>query len=385
MRLGLYYHIPAVTNDSGKIGLPAFFGKFVDSLAVHVNHLYCFFHTNNDLSGDAEYWCFENNITLVSLGPDRPAYIKALLPCLFFNKKTCELIENCDAILVRGPSPLAPYFQKFRPKTNVVYFLVGSYKEGSRYLKLPIYKEWAVRLLVLFMHLQTVQSIKGEFLLVNSMQLEIEYGKFAKSVKQVFTTTLTDEDFYYREDTCKGDRIRLLYTGRLDWAKGLNELFNAFVTLQHKYGNFELHFVGWEESIHKPVEKNLIQRAVDNGLKDFIFFHGRKPTGPELFHFYRFCDIYILPSYHEGFPRTIWEAMANSIPIIATEVGAIPYLLKDGEHAFIIKPKSAKAIEEGVIKVLENEALRRNLILNAGIFVQELTLTKQSKLLINLL
>lgn len=383
MKLGFYYHIPAITNESGVIGLPAFFGKFVDSLAEHVTHLYCFFHSRPGTATDAEYWCKEQNITLASLGHDRPAYIKAFLPRIFFDGKVRKAIADCDAVIVRGPSPLAPYFRKFDKQTKIVPFLVGSYGEGSKYLKLPFYKEWAVRWLVQYMHRRTIEFIQGAFLLVNSKQLENEYGKYAKSVKQVFTTTLTDEDFYEREDTCQGDTIRLLYTGRLDWAKGLGELFDAFASLQQQYGNFELHFVGWEETVHKPVETALRRRAKEKGLNEYVYFHGRKAVGPELFYYYRMCDIYVLPSYHEGFPRTIWEAMANCLPVICTPVGAIPHYLENQKEALFVAPKNIKDLTEKLTLLQQSKELRKKLIKNAFLKASTIRLDVQNQQIIN--
>lgn len=385
MKLGIYYHVPAITVSTGDIGLPAYFGKFIDSLARTVTHLYCFFHTMPAPYQDAEYWCKEKNITLISLYKDKPAYIKAFLPFLFFNSQARNAICACDAIIVRGPSPLAPYFQKFKKKTFVVNLLVGSYLEGAKHIKLPFYKEWAVKLLVYYMHHQTIRSIKNEFVLVNSKQLELEYAIHARKIEQIFTTTLTDEDFDFKDDTCQGEIIRLLYTGRLDWAKGLKELMDAFISLQKEFGNFELHFVGWEDYKHKPVEESLIKKAMNMGIHNYVFFHGKKTVGPDLFQFYRSCDIFILPSYHEGFPRTIWEALANSIPVISTSVGGIPHILTNEESALLIKPRDIEGLRNSILRILNDVNLRKKIIYSGHLLASKMKLDSQNERIIQII
>jgi len=387
MKLGFYYHIPAIVNKDNRIGLPAFLGLFVDSLANEVDQLYCFFHTSTVASqqeeaGVVEYWCKARNIVVASLGSDRRAYIKAFFPGMFIHKVVAR-IKECDAILVRGPSPLAPYFNAYGNEVKIVHFIVGSYEEGSKYLHLPWYKVWAVKFLVKYMHQKTIDSIRGRRLLVNSKQLEKEYSGHAAEIRQVFTTTLTKEDYYPRDDTFQNDTIKILYTGRLDWAKGLKELFEAFICIQNKNPRYELHLVGWEDSTDKPVEMGLKQMAKEKKVSESIFFHGRKAAGTELFDYYRKADIFILPSYHEGFPRTIWEAMANSIPVICTPVGSIPFYLEDRVDAIFTAIKDSASLVDKIELLTLDHVLRGNLIANGYKKVSNIRLDIQAKRIID--
>ena len=68
---------------------------------------------------------------------------------------------------------------------------------------------------------------------------------------------------------------------------------------------------------------------LSQNLTDIIFFHGRDKYGAPLFNFYRKSDIFIHPTYHEGFPRVLWEAAVNCSPIVTTSVGGIPNLLQN--------------------------------------------------------
>lgn len=382
MKLGFYYHIPALINKDQKIGLPAFLGLFVDSLAHEVDHLYCFFHTtfvkSQEEENAVEYWCKSPNISIASLGPDNRAFIKAFFPGKFVDKIAAQ-IKNCDAVLVRGPSPLAPYFRKYDQDTTIVNFIVGSYEDGGKYLQLPWYKIGAVRLLVHYMHLKTIGSVSGAKLLVNSKKLEEMLAFSALATRQIYTTTLSQESYFQREDVCQGEKIRLLFVGRLDWAKGLRELFDAFAQLCNESNRYELHLVGWEEQVGEPVRQELAAFAAEKNIQTLVFFHGRKKAGEELMAYYRNADIYLLPSYHEGFPRTIWEAMASSMPVICTPVGSIPFYLKHEKEVLMIKVRDVTSIVEAVKILVEDSELRKKLIINGFERVQEIRLDVQAK------
>ena len=71
----------------------------------------------------------------------------------------------------------------------------------------------------------------------------------------------------------------------------------------------------------------------------------------DLMRFYRKAHIFIFPSYHEGFPRVLYEAMINSLPIVTTMVGGISGRMVDGENCIGIPAKSAGAIVEAVERV----------------------------------
>ena len=102
---------------------------------------------------------------------------------------------------------------------------------------------------------------------------------------------------------------------------------------------------------------------------------------------YRDAQIYIIASVSdfEGFPRTIWEAMANSCPVIATRVGSIPHYLEHERHALLIEPKDVEGIVEAVKRLLSDEALRQKLIRNGYALAQTNTLEIQTKRLVQIL
>ena len=129
------------------------------------------------------------------------------------------------------------------------------------------------------------------------------------------------------------------------------------------------------------MKKNLIRRIDSLSLKEYVFIHGKKKVGPELFKFYKDCQLFLIPSYFESFPRTIWEAFANSLPVIASEVGSIPYYTSDKENILLIKPRDVTSLKNAMVELIENQILRKKLIINGRKCVEDITLEIQSKLL----
>lgn len=382
MRVGFYYHIPISCNKD-QLRIPSYLGVFVDALAKQVNHLYLVMHeaSGNEVV-EADYCLKQRNVTWINLGLKTPAWHR-----IIFHKKILKSqlskIKNCDLFLVRSPSPLASFFDQYLHGTKVCFMIVGDYTEGLKNINGGV-RQFFVRGLLYYINWVFERKIKHSDIIVNSPFLYKKYEFLAKSIKIIKTTTISDSDFFYRADTCVKPTIEILYTGRLDLAKGLFELIEAISYLRMEGFNVTCNIVGSEVPSSSHVVKDaLIDRATKLKIDNFIVFHGWKSIGDDLNYMYRMADIYVIPSYHEGFPRTIWEALANSLPVIATNVGAIPFFLKNDESAIIIKPKDSRAIKNAIARVIQDEAFRKKLIGNGFFLAKDVTQEKQMIVLIN--
>lgn len=72
-------------------------------------------------------------------------------------------------------------------------------------------------------------------------------------------------------------------------------------------------------------------------------------------------NILLLPSYAEGFPNALLEAMAVGLPVITTHVGGIPDIIKDGENGFLIQPRDVDALKEKILMLVNNKELREEM------------------------
>jgi len=174
-------------------------------------------------------------------------------------------------------------------------------------------------------------------------------------------STITKEDFYQKTDTCQGDLIKLLFIGYVRPEKGVEYLINALSLL--KIEKWELEIIGGFEKF--KAYKNKIDEIIRNiGKGDKIFWRGECEDRSIIFEAYRKHDILILPSLSEGISRVLIEAMANSIPVVATNVGGIPTLVKDGFNGLLISSKSEKAIADAINTINQNSIVRKRLIKN---------------------
>lgn len=383
MKLAFYYHIPIVPNEHDLM-TPSYLGVFIDSLASEVEHLYLVMHEGPPSFTEADYTIKASNITWVNLGLKTPAWHRALFYKKILQQKL-DAIRDCEIMLVRSPSPLAPYFKKYLHHTKLVYMIVGDYGEGLVNMKKGGLRQKLIKQFLKYNIWLFEKEIRKTDVVVNSPMLFKKYQPFAKSTHQIRTTTLSTNDFFQREDTCKSDIIQLLFTGRIDPQKGLFELVEATAQLRQKGFNVCCNIVGWESDKAKPVEAALLAKAKELGIDGHLIFHGRKSVGPDLNAMYQMGDLYIIPSYHEGFPRTIWEAMANSLPVIATRVGAIPEYLTNEKNALLIEPKKPEGIFEAVEKILQDTTLRKKMIAEGLQLAKENTLEFQTKYLIKTL
>ncbi len=385
MTLGFYYHVTAVSRD-GNIRLPSYLGLFLDSIAVRVKCLVVFLHEAADYEANScNYTLQSNNIRWVNLGPKKPAWHRALFGKSLLKKFENEAID-CDVLLIRAPTPLsAAFFAVFKGKKPMVYMVVGDYVAGVPHLKLPFLRKWAIYAMAVYLDRSLKKSARFCCILSNSNDILETLKPFAKEAHYIRTTTLTEKDFFERTDTCQSAPYNVLYTGRFDFAKGLRELLEASAALMAKGLPIRLHLGGWEDTPGKPVTYWLEQRALVLGISEYVVNHGKKTHGEALNALYRSADIFVMPSYQEGFPRSIWEAMANSVPVIATTVGSIPFNLCDGENALLIPPKQEVVISDKIELLIKGASLRQKLIVNGLKVAREVTLESQSKILIDII
>lgn len=139
-------------------------------------------------------------------------------------------------------------------------------------------------------------------------------------------------------------------TSRLVTAKGIGELIQAFNTLPQERGAYRLWLVG-----DGPEQKRFKARAGNNPNIVFVG-HTNNPLD-----YVAACDIFVHPSYHEGFSLSIVEAAMLSKPIIACNVGGNPEIIHDGVNGLLVPAKDAKALAAAMQSLATNPAFRTKL------------------------
>lgn len=151
-----------------------------------------------------------------------------------------------------------------------------------------------------------------------------------------------------------GDEI-ILFVGTLGPHKGPDVLLKAMSMVVKSMPNTKLVFVG--DGVMRNELKTLSKKL---GVKKNIKFVGFIGDTTKKAMYYKSADIFVLPSTggHEIFGNVNLEAMACSIPIVASKIGGVPDVVKDGENGLLVPPKDSEALADAIIYLLENEDVR---------------------------
>ncbi len=149
----------------------------------------------------------------------------------------------------------------------------------------------------------------------------------------------------------------ILYTGRLASNKGLNFLIEAAPHIISEHSDSKFVLIGEDEGQRKLLEK----KAEKFGIRDKVIFTGHI-TDEKLFRSaYSACDVFVLPSEYEAFGIVLLEAMACEKPCVATRVGGVPEVIKEGETGVIVEYGNSNALASAVIRLLQDENTRKKM------------------------
>lgn len=139
----------------------------------------------------------------------------------------------------------------------------------------------------------------------------------------------------------------VLSFGRMNITKGIDKLvkFANEIASERK----DVYFVirGPDEGIRKKAEGIVKDRKK-------IMFIDATTDRKEIAEMYQSADLYVLPSYREGLPLTLFEAMASGLPVVASPVNGVPYEIKDGENGFLVGYGEKDKWKKAVLKILDD-------------------------------
>ena len=157
----------------------------------------------------------------------------------------------------------------------------------------------------------------------------------------------------------------LLFLSRLHPKKGLDMLIPAFASLAREFPDWLLVLAGPDEGGYRS---HLEQQTRDQGLKQQVIFTGLV-TGEAKAALLTHADLFVLPSYSEGFPVVVAEALVYGLPMIITTTCYIPEV---GErHAGLVVTPEQNALTEALREMMRDEGLRRVCGQNAWSLAQE--------------
>ena len=173
-------------------------------------------------------------------------------------------------------------------------------------------------------------------------------------------------DFQFPSRTEKS--LRILYFANLLRAKGIEDVLHAIkLVVQSGKNNFQVDVVGsWR---NREIEKEC--RLIVDADQLPVAFH-EPASGEKKLSFFSNADVFVFtPRGPEGHPWVIVEAMAASLPVIATDKGAIVESVVHGKNGFIVPDQSPRNIAEALTLLLDDHELRKRMSRQSRIFYEE--------------
>jgi len=164
--------------------------------------------------------------------------------------------------------------------------------------------------------------------------------------------TITKNNF--RKQHNIKEKYLVLFFGRLNPTKGPEMLAKAAINITKKRKDIAFVWIGPDEG--KADEVLRLIKPYKN-MQYLGSIRGKEKVA----EMYQAADIYVMPSYREGLPLTLFEAMASKLPIVASPVNGIPYEMKEPENGFFTPYGNIKAIEEKILKLIDNPELRKQI------------------------
>ncbi len=171
----------------------------------------------------------------------------------------------------------------------------------------------------------------------------------------------------------------ILFAGRIEPLKGIDTLFHAIAELNRRNvkchsSNLCVAIIGGDPSI-TGINSNaemarLFALRTQLGLDDLVTFEGAKDQDA-LQYYFAAADCVVMPSHYESFGMVALEAMACGTPVIASDVGGLSKLVRDGETGLLFPPRDAHALADAICKLINDDAQRRRIGHRASCYAED--------------
>lgn len=167
-------------------------------------------------------------------------------------------------------------------------------------------------------------------------------------------TTIVSNDYIKKEKRPVGYRFNILFLARVEKDKGIYEAVEAFKIIKSKYSNAEFTVAG------NGFELDSVKQYVEDNKIPGVFFPGdvRGERKKEVFNG---ADIYLFPSYYEGMPNSVLEAMGMGLPIVTRNVGGLKDFFENGQMGYITDSYNPEEFALLIEKLYTNIPLREKI------------------------
>lgn len=225
---------------------------------------------------------------------------------------------------------------------------------------------------------------KADLALVQAPSLRDQFEGLARPEAIQVVPNMIDVSKYGAVDPDDCERGNALFLGHISTAKGYCELLKAIPVLAEKHPHARFHCAGEkrdkERNVHHvqttgealPDEHpdRALEALEETGFGDRHIYEGVLKE-PEKIAALRRAEIFILPSFSEGFSMAILEAMSMGKPVVCSRVGAMRDFVIDGENGMTFEPGDTEGLINAVDQLLSDRALRDRIAHNNALYVRK--------------
>jgi glycosyltransferase involved in cell wall biosynthesis len=394
IKLGYYNHGHFISDKEGQIYVSFDIAIWADRFVGLCNEFVVFLNRGVDMPFEKSnipksFYPLNKEVKLVDIGLQRPHWQKVIGVGL--NKQAIlDATSTLDWIIIQGPTPQQNVIAKFvHSNCKIATLLVGLWKKWPTQMFRQsglknLFKEQLINLLKWYNQYQTsvLMNKYADLPMGNNPAMPIFYN-CRKPFALVSKGLVKESEIQFLErKSLDKKHIKLVFFSRLDPEKNMELILDAMDDLKSAGRVVELKAYGGT-----PMKQylDLIQKKiVQLGLEEQVHLMGELPNHQKL-EVFQNADIYIFNTCTtEGFPRTIWEAMATGIPIICANYPGADQFFKNGEVS-LFEQNNKQDLVEKVLALSDNDALRKKTIQSAYNLLQQNTLEKSTENIIQVL
>ena len=159
------------------------------------------------------------------------------------------------------------------------------------------------------------------------------------------------------------NRKSLLYIGRFVHNNGIQDLLTALPLILDSHPDAEVHLVG-SGPLGEDVQKSIQSSGISDSVTTYDYVD-------DISEVYDLASVFCRPSYSEGLPLTMLEAMASGVPPVVTGIAGVPEVVTDHETGLLLEPGNPDGVAKAVIELFDDTELRTGLSKNAREYIRE--------------
>jgi glycosyltransferase involved in cell wall biosynthesis len=353
-------------------------GTYIDSISTGYDNITVYANLVDTSVDFEEKYLFQNDIKCNDLN------IRASLNMGYY-KNLIKEIKHADLIYLFYPvqfSILVSIIAKIKLKRIIAY-------NGSNWSEIKsLSAENIVKKYVAHFYYKILEYLSVTFsdvYFVNNNTLLSQYGRRRQLVKAVPFLRNDSSSLYRRENTCTGTTINILSVNVIKKGKGVKELIEGFYLLlldESRTEEFILTIVGRFDN-DDPFVREVLELISELNLTNNVILTGMITDYSKLLNYYRQSDLFVLVTYSEGFPRVIWEAFSQSLPVICSPYANILMeFQQEPPPVCYLEEDTPEDIKEKIIHILTHPLVRGENIKNGmSTYIKKTTLSPQEQFL----